>query len=174
MKSPRSQVCNAALEVYVRRAYTSYDITCLQHLALSGELGVVHFQFVLPTGHPNRRISSQHGDAVRAQTVETRSCRLRSGLNGGLVTSVMNGGDKQILQWLADDEEHVKESDSVLESDEIFQSDHNSTSKINDSIANTSESSDNAGQKQEWTPMISCVLQYVGRRSKRWPFCFIL
>ncbi|KAI4455017.1 acetyl-coa carboxylase isoform a [Holotrichia oblita] len=30
-------VCNAALEVYVRRAYTSYDITCLQHLELSGK-----------------------------------------------------------------------------------------------------------------------------------------
>lgn len=52
-------VCNAALEVYVRRAYTSYDITCLQHLALSGELGVVHFQFMLPTGHPNRIPLSQ-------------------------------------------------------------------------------------------------------------------
>ncbi|XP_004930758.2 acetyl-CoA carboxylase isoform X2 [Bombyx mori] len=52
-------VCNAALEVYVRRAYTSYDIACLQHLALSGELGVVHFQFILPTGHPNRIPLSQ-------------------------------------------------------------------------------------------------------------------
>ncbi|CAG4948776.1 unnamed protein product [Parnassius apollo] len=52
-------VCNAALEVYVRRAYMSYDITCLQHLVLSGELGVVHFQFILPTGHPNRIPISQ-------------------------------------------------------------------------------------------------------------------
>lgn len=47
-------VCNAALEVYVRRAYTSYDITCLQHLELSGEVPLVHFQFLLPTSHPNR------------------------------------------------------------------------------------------------------------------------
>ena len=49
-------VCNAALEVYVRRAYTSYEITCLQHLELSGEIPVVHFQFLLPTSHPNRTI----------------------------------------------------------------------------------------------------------------------
>ncbi|XP_049317448.1 acetyl-CoA carboxylase [Bactrocera dorsalis] len=48
------QVCNAALEVYVRRAYTSYELTCLQHLELSGGLPLVHFQFLLPTAHPNR------------------------------------------------------------------------------------------------------------------------
>ncbi|CAG9801571.1 unnamed protein product [Chironomus riparius] len=47
-------VCNAALEVYVRRAYTSYDLTCLQHLELSGEVPLVHFQFLLPFAHPNR------------------------------------------------------------------------------------------------------------------------
>lgn len=49
-------VCNAALEVYVRRAYTSYDITCLQHLELSGEVPLVHFQFFLPSAHPNRLV----------------------------------------------------------------------------------------------------------------------
>lgn len=47
-------VCNAALEVYTRRAYTSYELTCLQHLELSGEIPVVHFQFLLPSSHPNR------------------------------------------------------------------------------------------------------------------------
>ncbi|XP_044738438.1 acetyl-CoA carboxylase isoform X3 [Chrysoperla carnea] len=47
-------VCNAALEVYVRRAYTSYDLSCLQHLELSGEVPLVHFQFMLPPSHPNR------------------------------------------------------------------------------------------------------------------------
>lgn len=51
-------VCNAALEVYVRRAYISYDITCLQHLELSGEIPLVYFQFVLPTNHPNRQNQS--------------------------------------------------------------------------------------------------------------------
>ncbi|XP_071057083.1 acetyl-CoA carboxylase isoform X2 [Onthophagus taurus] len=49
-------VCNAALEVYVRRAYTSYEITCLQHLELSGEVPLVHFQFLLPPSHPNRLV----------------------------------------------------------------------------------------------------------------------
>lgn len=47
-------VCHAALEVYVRRAYTSYDITTLQHLELSCEVPIVHFQFMLPSTHPNR------------------------------------------------------------------------------------------------------------------------
>lgn len=49
-------VCNAALEVYVRRAYTSYDISCLQHLELSGEVPLVHFTFTLPPSHPNRLV----------------------------------------------------------------------------------------------------------------------
>lgn len=48
-------VCNAALEVYVRRAYISYELTCLQHLELSGEIPLVHFQFMLPNNHPNRQ-----------------------------------------------------------------------------------------------------------------------
>ncbi|PNF15149.1 hypothetical protein B7P43_G14819 [Cryptotermes secundus] len=47
-------VCNAALEVYVRRAYISYELTCLQLLELSGEISVIHFQFLLPSSHPNR------------------------------------------------------------------------------------------------------------------------
>ncbi|KAK7582615.1 hypothetical protein V9T40_014060 [Parthenolecanium corni] len=52
-------VCNAALEVYVRRVYISYELTCIQHLELSGEIPLVHFQFMLPSSHPNRqKISS--------------------------------------------------------------------------------------------------------------------
>lgn len=47
-------VCNAALEVYIRRSYISYELTCLQHHKLSGELPLVYFQFLLPTAHPNR------------------------------------------------------------------------------------------------------------------------
>ncbi|KAG5900051.1 hypothetical protein JTB14_016026 [Gonioctena quinquepunctata] len=49
-------VCNAALEVYVRRSFTSYDINCLQHLELSGEVPLVHFIFMLPPSHPNRLV----------------------------------------------------------------------------------------------------------------------
>ncbi|XP_076754635.1 acetyl-CoA carboxylase isoform X3 [Xylocopa sonorina] len=52
-------VCNAALEVYVRRAYISYELTCLQHLELSGEVPLIHFQFLLPNNHPNRQNQSQ-------------------------------------------------------------------------------------------------------------------
>jgi hypothetical protein len=40
--------------VYVRRAYISYELTCLQLLELSGEISVIHFQFLLPSSHPNR------------------------------------------------------------------------------------------------------------------------
>lgn len=47
-------VCNAALEVYIRRSYISYELTCLQHQKLSGDLPLVYFQFLLPTAHPNR------------------------------------------------------------------------------------------------------------------------
>ncbi|KAL4711329.1 hypothetical protein ACJJTC_019170 [Scirpophaga incertulas] len=83
-------VCNAALEVYVRRAYTSYEIQCLQHLALSGELGVVHFQFVLPTGHPNRipisqseielsAAQDQEGIPAELCTAAMRKCHHRTG-----------------------------------------------------------------------------------------------
>ncbi|CAG9577083.1 unnamed protein product [Danaus chrysippus] len=78
------------MEVYVRRAYTSYDITCLQHLALSGELGVVHFQFVLPTGHPNRipisqseielaSAQDQEGVPAELSTAAMRKCHHRTG-----------------------------------------------------------------------------------------------
>lgn len=44
----------AALEVYVRRAYISYDLTCLQHHEMLNGLCVVQFQFLLPSSHPNR------------------------------------------------------------------------------------------------------------------------
>jgi len=44
----------AALEVYVRRAYTSYELTCLQHQELYGNMCIVQFQFLLPSSHPNR------------------------------------------------------------------------------------------------------------------------
>lgn len=47
-------VCNASLEVYVRRAYISYEVTSLQLLELSDEISLVHFQFLLPSSHPNR------------------------------------------------------------------------------------------------------------------------
>ncbi|XP_042208168.1 acetyl-CoA carboxylase-like [Homarus americanus] len=44
----------ASLEVYVRRAYISYELTCLQHKELHGGVCVVFFKFLLPSSHPNR------------------------------------------------------------------------------------------------------------------------
>ncbi|KAF7283158.1 hypothetical protein GWI33_001223 [Rhynchophorus ferrugineus] len=57
-------VSSAALEVYVRRAYTSYEIATLQHLELSGEIPVVHFQFVLPSSHPSRLVKVNIGEKI--------------------------------------------------------------------------------------------------------------
>ncbi|XP_029649542.1 acetyl-CoA carboxylase-like isoform X2 [Octopus sinensis] len=49
-----SLVRTAALEVYVRRAYTAYELVCLRHDQLLNSLCVVEFKFLLPTSHPNR------------------------------------------------------------------------------------------------------------------------
>lgn len=59
--------------MYVRRAYTSYDITCLQHLELSGEVPVVHFQFLLPSSHPNRLLKL---DTLNDQTTDDQHPRI--------------------------------------------------------------------------------------------------
>ncbi len=44
----------AALEVYVRRSYTAYDVTSVQHDELEGGVPIVQWQFLLPLSHPNR------------------------------------------------------------------------------------------------------------------------
>lgn len=63
-------VCLAALEVYVRRAYTLYDIVGVSYVpALSGGGGgahhapCVHFEFRLPKTHP-RRVSRADGRVI--------------------------------------------------------------------------------------------------------------
>ncbi len=45
-----------ALQVYVRRAYIAYDLSCVKHEQIggSGGLCVVEFNFLLPSSHPNR------------------------------------------------------------------------------------------------------------------------
>jgi len=48
------RVQQAALEVYIRRAFVSYDVECLQHQRLALGQSCVHFQFLLPQSHPNR------------------------------------------------------------------------------------------------------------------------
>ncbi|GIY74925.1 acetyl-CoA carboxylase [Caerostris extrusa] len=49
-----SIVRRAALEVYVRRAYISYELTCLRHERLISGTCAALFQFLLPSSHPNR------------------------------------------------------------------------------------------------------------------------
>ena len=48
-------LCDA--QVYVRRAYTAYELSCLQHDQLEGGLCIVKFMFLLPSSHPNRFVS---------------------------------------------------------------------------------------------------------------------
>lgn len=47
-------VRKAALEVYIRRAYISYDLTSLQHLELQSGVCAAQYQFLLPGSHPSR------------------------------------------------------------------------------------------------------------------------
>lgn len=56
---PKTYVCQAALEIYIRRAYISYNITCVAYVQAldngsSHHIPCVHFEFELPLGHPNR------------------------------------------------------------------------------------------------------------------------
>ena len=44
----------AALEVYVRRSYTAYDVQSVQCDELEGGIPIVQWQFLLPMSHPNR------------------------------------------------------------------------------------------------------------------------
>ena len=55
----------AALEVYVRRSYTAYDVTCVQHDELEGGIPIVQWQFLLPISHPNRCVCT--GNCRRSQ-----------------------------------------------------------------------------------------------------------
>ena len=50
------QVRQAALEVYVRRAYTAYVLNSVQHYFLSSGDCLVEFQLQLPSNHPNRSL----------------------------------------------------------------------------------------------------------------------
>uniref|UniRef100_T1GP39 Uncharacterized protein n=1 Tax=Megaselia scalaris TaxID=36166 RepID=T1GP39_MEGSC len=62
------EVCNAALEVYIRRSYISYDLTSLEHSQFCGkdlEIPLVFFQFSLPIAHPNRAPQEGHERDLR-------------------------------------------------------------------------------------------------------------
>ncbi|KAF6778945.1 hypothetical protein AHF37_01156 [Paragonimus kellicotti] len=44
-------VASAALEVYIRRAYTAYELTSIQHIQLPNGASFVPFRFTLPSAH---------------------------------------------------------------------------------------------------------------------------
>ena len=55
---PEEAVRAAALEVYVRRAYTSYELTALTNLGIgTQQKAAVKFDFLLPQSHPNRQVT---------------------------------------------------------------------------------------------------------------------
>ena len=49
-----AKVRQAALEVYIRRAFDSYEFESLQHQRLARGQCCVQFQYLLPPSHPNR------------------------------------------------------------------------------------------------------------------------
>merc|ERR1719397_193420 len=51
---PDERVRQAALEVYIRRAFDSYEFESLQHQRLARGHRSVQFQYLLPPSHPNR------------------------------------------------------------------------------------------------------------------------
>ncbi|KAF2367472.1 Biotin carboxylase-like N-terminal domain [Trinorchestia longiramus] len=85
------QVRIAALEVYVRRAYISYDLNSVIHKTLRGTKDCfVFFQFLLPTSHPNRIPHNKMWSSVEytdaSQTSESsqsahNSCDMSFGLD---------------------------------------------------------------------------------------------
>ncbi|EDS32552.1 acetyl-CoA carboxylase [Culex quinquefasciatus] len=47
------------------RAYSPYDLTCLQHLELSGKVSLTNFQFLLPTAIHSTAHSSQTASSLQ-------------------------------------------------------------------------------------------------------------
>lgn len=119
-------VCNAALEVYVRRAYISYELTCLQHLELSGEIPLVHFQFMLPNNHPNRQnqslVNHRTGAMAAFQDLEQ-----------------FNQYSDEVLDLLEDLSSPNSVSAKVLEAVEAVGSESRHSTSINVSLSTTVE-----------------------------------
>ncbi|XP_041773392.1 acetyl-CoA carboxylase-like isoform X2 [Anopheles merus] len=123
-------VCNAALEVYVRRAYTSYELTCLQHLELSGEVPLVHFQFLLPTAHPNRYNSEGNDpDAIPDSFMRTGCMAAFDSFEH------FNQYSDEILDLLEDYASPVFVNPKVLEAVDGGDSDRRMSTSINVSIS---------------------------------------
>ncbi|CAF1116980.1 unnamed protein product [Rotaria sordida] len=73
------QVRQAALEVYVRRSYISYDLNSIQHRFLSDGTCAVQFTLYLPHNHPNRlfahenmiRVGSSSDDLIHMNNTDS-------------------------------------------------------------------------------------------------------
>ncbi|XP_058230846.1 acetyl-CoA carboxylase 1 isoform X6 [Hemibagrus wyckioides] len=77
-------VCMAALEVYVRRGYIAYELNSLQHHQLKDGTCAVHFQFMLPSSHPNRGSSPtlNRGNFLNSSHSEPEMSSRRIGSTG--------------------------------------------------------------------------------------------
>ncbi|XP_065216768.1 acetyl-CoA carboxylase isoform X5 [Planococcus citri] len=135
-------VCNAALEVYVRRVYISYDLTCIQHLELSGEIPLAHFQFLLPSSHPNRQkfgaaanspviieqtATGDGGDAVSSSSLSSPT----------IIHSVQRTGCMAAFESFTQFESYV---DEILDLIEDFSSTATVSPKIMEAVESGSES----------------------------------
>lgn len=80
----------AALEVYVRRAYTAYDMNCLQHHDLLGNLIAVEYQFTLPNTHPSRLRCTHRRTLSKADGLNSAALR-------GQTSRVRSSGDDEML-----------------------------------------------------------------------------
>ena len=45
---------SVSVQVYVRRAYTAYEVISVQQEELATDVTIVEWQFLLPQSHPNR------------------------------------------------------------------------------------------------------------------------
>ncbi|XP_053683269.1 acetyl-CoA carboxylase isoform X3 [Sabethes cyaneus] len=156
-------VCNAALEVYVRRAYTSYDLTCLQHLELSGEVPLVHFQFLLPTAHPNRY--RQLTDGTEVDTIEDSF--MRTGCMAAFDSfEHFTQYSDEILDVLVDYASPAFVNPKVLEGVDGADSDRRMSTSINvsisDPIARAIEMDGTADQSTEAIHILSIALRDMG------------
>lgn len=90
----------ASLEVYVRRAYISYELTCLRHKELYGGVCVVFFKFLLPSSHPNRiphnKVWSTLEYTDPHQTPMDPPTNLENCQRMGIMATFMNFGDFEI------------------------------------------------------------------------------
>ena len=99
----------AALEVYIRRAFTSYEVTGLTNLRLETNKAAVKFDFLLPQSHPNRSYN-------RMRTTSTSGNGLLSA--GGPASTMVFSEDYQrhgVMTAFTSFEEFTEHFEEVVE-----------------------------------------------------------